>query len=495
MKRISAIILTLSIAIATSENAVAQDYNIMNYGAVNDTTKLSTDAINGAIGACNKKGGGKVIIPAGNFKSGTITLKDNVELYLERGATLYASTSQQDFPQQQQPSYRSQKDPGGWYALVYAEGATNIGISGKGTINGQGALQLPRAGLPHGDLDGRPRNLLFISCNNVTVEGITMLNAGIWNQHYLNCEDVQVNNIQVYNHSNRNNDGIDIDGCRRFTLANSIIDSDDDAIVLKSTGKAGCEDVTITNCIVSSFTNGIKCGTESTGGFKNIVINNCVVKKSKSDLPPVFGRTNIGITGVSLEIVDGGIMEGVMVDHIIIEGTECPIYVRLGNRARRYTANAPEPSFGIMRNVSVSNITAYNTGNYSCSITGVPGARIENITLHHIRLVNTGGVKKGDYITNAADVSEDEKGYPEPTAWKNLPTYGFFIRHVKNIILSDISLGSLQKEERVPVMGIDIDHFELYRLAVDGRNDKIMLPLQGVKQFSTEENVTVAADK
>ncbi len=494
MKLRISLILLLTFVLSR-QTVVAQNFNILDYGAVSDTTKLSTAAINNAVNACFGKGGGKVIIPPGRYKSGTIVLKDNVELYLERGATLYASTDQKDFPRQAQPVYRSQKDPGGWFALIYAESANNIGINGRGTIDGQGAKQLPRPGFPGGDLDGRPRNVLFISCKNVSVEGITMLNSGIWNQHYLNCEDVQVNNIRVFNHSNRNNDGIDIDGCRRFTLSNSIIDSDDDAIVLKSTGKAGCEDIAVTNCIVSSYTNGLKCGTESTGGFKNITMSDCVVKPSGSTTESVFGWSQIGITGISLEIVDGGIMEGVNVNNVVIEGTECPVYVRLGNRARKHTADAPPPPPGIMKNVTISNITAYNTGNYCSSITGVPGARIENIALNNIRFVNTGGVKAGDYTSDPGKVAEDEKGYPQPTVWKNLPGYGFFIRHVKDISLSNISFGSIKQDPRPPIIGIDIDNLSIQHLSIDKTTDTIDLHLKDVRRVVAEKNVKVISFK
>lgn len=111
----------------------------------------------------------------------------------------------------------------------------------KGTIDGKGKGRKGRISGLGGDRNGRPRNILFISCKDVHVEGITMRNSALWNQHYLNCEDVTIDHIKVYNHSNGNNDGIDIDGCRRFILSNSIIDSDDDGIVLKSTGTAPCE--------------------------------------------------------------------------------------------------------------------------------------------------------------------------------------------------------------------------------------------------------------
>ena len=450
--------------------AGGQQFNILNFGAVSDTNKLSTAAINKAINACFKAGGGKVIIPAGNFRSGTITLMDNVEIFLERGAVLYGSTRHKDFPRQSQPLYRSQKDPGGWYALIYAEGAKNIGITGFGTIDGQGAKQLPVPVSEKpviGDQDGRPRNILFISCKNVSVENITLLSSGIWNQHYLNCEDVMVNNIHVYNHSNRNNDGIDIDGCRRFVLSNSILDSDDDCITLKSTGAAACEDVTISNCIASSFCNAIKCGTESTGGFKNIVISNCIVKPSRCPTEPIFKTPRIGQTGIALEIVDGGVMDAVTVNNIVIEGTECPIFVRLANRARKHTEAAPEPPFGKMRNILISNVTAYNTGNYSSSITGVPGARIENIALNNIRIINKGGLKEGAYTSDFTKVTEHEKDYPEPGKWGNLPSYGFFIRHVNDISLSGIMLGSLEKETRIPVVADDVNNLFISHLQAD----------------------------
>jgi polygalacturonase len=484
MKLIVHIFLFLVIIIA-SQPVMAQ-YNILDYGAKSDTSQLSTEAINKAIATCNSKGGGRVVVPAGNYKSGTIVLKSNVDFHLESGAVIYASTDTNDITRRAQPVYRSQKDHGGWYALLYAEGETNIRITGYGTINGQGAKQIPRS--PNGgDLDGRPRNLLFISCSNMLVDGITMLNAGIWNQHYLNCEDVQISNLRVYNHSNRNNDGLDIDGCRRVVVSNCIIDSDDDAIVLKSTGKAGCENVAITNCIVSSFTNAIKCGTESTGGFRNINIGNCIVKRSESKVPPIFGRTNIGISGISLEIVDGGIMEGVQVHDIVIEETECPIYVRLGNRARKHNSDAPAPPLGTMRNISITNITAYNTGNYTASITGVNAAKIENISLSRIRLVNRGGLKPGEFIAKVDSVIEDEKGYPEPTVWKNLPVYGLFMRHIKNISITDLSLVSMQYDPRPAFAAIDIDHLSMAQVKVENSSSPPGLIKRNVKKLETRD--------
>jgi polygalacturonase len=296
------------------------------------------------------------------------------------------------------------------------------------------------------------------------VEGISMRNAGIWNQHYLNCEDVVVDKINVYNHANRNNDGIDIDGCRRFTLSNSTFDTDDDAIVLKSTGAAGCEDVVITNCIVSSFCNAIKAGTESTGGFKNISISNCIIKRSTNAHPPIYGTAK-GIAGLSLEIVDGGVMDGVSISNITIEGTDCPLFVRLGNRARKHTKDAPQPPVGTMRNIVINNVVAYNTGNYSSSITGIPGHYVENLSLSNVQFFNKGGLKQGEYIADINKVKEDEKGYPQPTVWKELTSSGLFIRHAKNIQIRGLMLSSEQPDPRTPVIAVDVEGLQIQSIA------------------------------
>lgn len=257
----------------TKEHGRTGEFNILDFGATRDTMMVHTKAINEAIESCYRQGGGRVVIPPGKFKTGTIFLKDNVELHLDNGACLYASEDYADFPIQPRAAYRSLKDAGGWSALIYAVGARNIAVTGKGVIDGRGKGRKGRVGGVPGDADGRPRNILFISCKGVRISGISMRNSALWNQHYLDCEDVIVEHIHVFNHCNGNNDGIDIDGCRRFILSDSVIDSDDDGIVLKSTGLAPCEDVVINNCIVSSFANAIKCGTESTGGYKLSLIH------------------------------------------------------------------------------------------------------------------------------------------------------------------------------------------------------------------------------
>lgn len=442
-------------------------------------------AIQKAIDTCWKAGGGKVLVPAGLYKSGTIVMKDNVELHLESGAQLVASTDYNDFKVFPPTDYRSLKDAGGWVALIYADGAKHISITGRGVIDGRGRGRKGMVSGVAGDCNGRPRNILFISCSDVTVKDITLRNSAMWNQHYLNCEDVLISGIRVWNHCNGNNDGIDIDGCRRLVLSNSIIDSDDDGIVLKSTGLAPCEHVLVTGCVVSSFANAIKLGTESTGGFRGIMISDCIVKPSANKGTRIIKSTPSGITALSLELVDGGVMDGVTVNNLQIDGTECPLYIRLANRGRKYIPEAPQPQVGVMRNIHISNINARNVGNFCSSITGIPNHKIENITLSNISITNRGGLKKGAYRTvdddmgirhdtgkklffdkywkSVDEVKEDEKGYPQPTVWGNLPCYGLFIRHVEHVKISNIELKSDGEEPREALLADDVES-----LIIDG---------------------------
>ena len=423
-----------------------QAFNILTYGAVEGGKALNTEAIQKAVDACANAGSGRVVVPAGIWLTGTIVMKDHVELHLSAGATVLGSTKHADYPTFN-PEYRSHKDINGFNALIYAEKAKNIAITGTGTIDGQGKHQLPREGKQYvSDKDGRPRNILFISCQKIRVEGITMLNSGCWNQHYLNCEDVIVDRVNVYNHANRNNDGIDIDGCRRFVLSNSTFDADDDGICLKSTGPAACEDITITNCVVSSHCNAIKTGTESTGGFKRVTISDCSVKPSASK-EKVFGRKE-GITGITVGCVDGGICEDINISNIKIEGTQVPIFVRLGKRNRPYTDGAKVTKDSTMSGISISNITATGCGNWGCAILGLPGNRIKGLQLHNINITFAGGGTEKD---RQIIVKEKPRTYPQSTYWRKLPVYGLFIRNADQVSLKNLDLQVAKKDQRSPI--------------------------------------------
>lgn len=425
--------------------AKAADYNIVNYGAVNDTTQLSTSAVQKAIDDCSAAGGGRVVVPTGNYKIGTIILKSNVHMHLEQGATLYGSTDLKDYLPMK-TDYVSLRTQTETIQLIFADKATNVVIDGFGTIDGRGRSFKKLSWNDEGIT--RPHLLRFIQSSDITLRDITLKNSGCWMQHYLACDRVKIDGIKVFNRNNYNNDALDLDGCHEVVVSNMFADSDDDAITLKSTSPRLCENIRIADCVVSSHCNAIKLGTETNGGFRNINISGIVVKPSYDQKEKFFGQW-IGSSAISLEIVDGGVMENVNVSDITIEGTESPIFVRLANRARGYKEGVPVTKVGKINGIHLSNIQIRNAGCMGCSITGIPGHEVENVWLNNITIHHKGGVTAADMAKiNESIKDEKEKEYPESTMWGNLPAKGFFVRHARNIKFNNIEVITEQPDVR-----------------------------------------------
>ncbi len=420
-------------------DAAAADYNITAYGAVNDTTRLSTAAVQRAIDECSQAGGGRVVVPTGGYKIGTIVLKSNVNLHLEHGATLYGSTDLADY-RPMKSDYVSLRTQTETIQLVYADNADNVVIDGYGTIDGRGRSFKKLSWNDEGIT--RPHLLRFIQSRDVTVKDITLRNSGCWMQHYLACDRVRIDGIKVKNRNNYNNDALDIDGCHDVVVTGMIADSDDDAITLKSTSPRMCENVTITGCVVSSHCNAIKLGTETNGGFRNINISGICVKPSEDQTSQYFGLPR-GISAVSLEIVDGGVLENVSVSGITVEGTESPIFVRLGNRGRGYYEGQVINEVGRIRDVKIDNVIVRNAGNTGCSVTGLPGHPVENVRLSNILVCHKGGAEK-----TPVPADEKEKDYPEATMWGTLPAKGFFVRHARGVVFDNVEIRTDEPDER-----------------------------------------------
>ncbi|MBN1144882.1 MAG: hypothetical protein JXA72_10690 [Bacteroidales bacterium] len=444
------IIITAFVWFFLNETIQAKEYNILNYGAIPDTAVLSTQAIQKAIDECTANGGGRVIIPSGRYKTGTIVIKSNVGIYLEHGAVLYGSKNLADYLPLK-PEYVSLRTQEATVQLIYAENARNISITGYGEIDGQGSSFKKMSWNDEGIT--RPHLLRFITCAHVNVENLTLRNSGCWMQHYLACEEVQLRGLRIFNRNNFNNDGIDIDGCRNVTISDILSDSDDDGITLKSTSPKPCENITITNCVISSRCNAIKLGTETNGGFRNVAISNCVIKPSQMLAPSFYGNT-LGTSGISLEIVDGGTMQGVTINNIRIEGTESPIFIRLANRGRPYKKDLEIIHTGTLQDVSISQVRIYNAGNTGCSITGLPGSPVTNIRMGNICFEQAGGRTAEDINR---EIPEMPKDYPEATMFGPLPAYGFFIRHARNISFSEMEF-AFQKDDPRPALYLnDVD--------------------------------------
>ena len=474
-KRCVVSVLLGTLAILSARGAFAEGGAVLitGHGAVGDGMALNTEAIQAAIDACAEAGGGTVRIPAGRFVTGTVFMKSQVRLYLDMGAVLLGSTDVADYPLTL-CAYPSRSDCYTARALIWGEGLENIAIAGPGTLDGQGtafegkeataeelaeitrALDAQGRYTPKAAYYNRPYLIRFISCRNVRIEEVRLRNSAMWMQQYLNCEYLHVRGIHVINHVAHNNDMIDIDGCRFVIVSDCFGDTSDDALTLKSTGAAATEHVVITNCILSSHCNALKMGTESAGGFRDIAISNCVIKRSAA--PEVIAGRAEGLGGIALEIVDGGTMERVAISNMTIEGYTAPIFLRLGNRARPPRASDPKPSVGVMRDISLANIVATGASPTGCAIAGLPGNPIENLSISNVRISFTGG---GHAVPDDHVVPEWEGRYPESTMFGMLPAYGFYIRHGRDIALSQIVLNCEQPDARPAVVCEDLENLRV----------------------------------
>jgi len=422
-------------------------YDVSDYGAKGNGQTLCTEAIQKAIDACAADGGGTVYLPPGRFVSGTLELKSGVTLRLAAGCTLAGSTNLRDYPVRV-PAYRSYTDNYTDKSLIYAEKAEQIGITGRGVIDGQGAAF-------KGPYKVRPYLIRVIECRDVVVEDLTIKDSPMWVQHYLACDDVRISGITVKSHVNHNNDGIDIDSCHRVTISGCNVDSGDDAIVLKSTSARVCKDVTVSGCVLRSTCNALKMGTESNGGFQNVVLTGCAIHNTR-------------LAGVALEIVDGGTMDRVVVSDITMDGVGAPIFVRLGNRARPFKEQMEKPGLGALRNVTIANIEARGANVTGCAIAGLPEARIENLTLDNIRLSFAGG---GTSAEAKREIPEHPTRYPEYSMFGRLPAYGFYCRHVDGLTMRNVQLELVRADERSAVVFSDVANAAIDQLDAEPASD------------------------
>lgn len=481
----STFVLTGLVCLICSTVGIGQDYNIMDYGAKSDTTYLSTHEIQAAIDDAFNHGGGRVVFPAGSYKSGSIILKDNVELHISLGAIWYGSKDIRDY-QQIKISYVSLRTNEKTRQLIFAEQAQNIAITGFGTIDGQGEV-FKKAGNNDEGIE-RPHLIRFSECQDVRIFDVTLRNAGAWMQHYLASERVYIRGIKVFNRANYNNDGIDIDGCNLVTISDVVIDSDDDGITLKSTSDRLCENIVITNSIISSHCNAIKLGTETNGGFKNITISNCTIKPSE-----VKGKIYYGVRGgksaISLQIVDGGTMDGITISNVFADSAHVPLFIRLGNRARPYREDTPVTMVGTIRNISINHFQALNAQKTGSSILGIPGHPIENVKLSNLSFSYAGG---GTVEESLRKVPEMIDAYPEAINFGPLNAFGLNIRHANNIEIHNSHFITSKMDHRPSVYLEFADNVFLNGLHLNGAGKReasiFFLNSKGLKVLNTVSN-------
>jgi polygalacturonase len=465
-------------------------YNVRNFGAKGDGSSIDSEPVNEAIEAAASAGGGTVYFPAGHYKCFSIRLKSNISLYLDQGAVIIGAkpigSVHYDDPEPN-TSYDAYQDFGHnhWKnSLIWGIGLHNISIVGQGMIWGEGLVR--NANEPK---DGGNKAIAFKNCYNVNLQNFSVLHGGHFALLATGVDNLAINNLKI----DTDRDGFDIDCCKNVFISNCLVNSPtDDAICLKSSFALGyakpTENVTIANCQVSGYMEGtlldgtfkkadknytgkiatgrIKFGTESNGGFKNIAISNCIFNYSR---------------GLALETVDGALLEDIAITNITMRDIgNAPLFIRLGARMR-----GPDTiAIGQCHRIIISNLIAYNVdANQGAIISGIPGHDLEDIQLNNIRIYYKGGGLKS---YSSRIVPEFEKDYPEPYLWNIMPSYGFFIRHVKNLKMHDVEVSYSQQDWRPPFILQDVSDADIHNIRLEKE--------QGIPSFLLKNATDLSLD-
>ncbi len=494
-------------------------FDVKSFGATGDGKTPDTAAINKSIDAAASAGGGTVIFPAGNYLSYSIHLKSNITLQLESGATIVGADPAADgaggYDLAEPNRWDMYQDFGHSHfhnSLIWGEGIENIAIVGTGRIWGKGLTRGAGAQTP----GVGNKSISLKNCHNVLLRDFSILHGGHFGILATGVDNLTIDNLKI----DTNRDGMDVDACRNVRISNCYVNSPwDDGICLKadySLGRAKqTEYVTITNCYVSGcweegtlldgtykkfgpdvrvpHTGRIKFGTESNGGFRNITISNCVFE---------------GCQGLALESVDGAILEDVTVTNISMRDiASAPIFMRLGNRMRG-PDNTP---VGTLKRVIISNLVCSNSvSRLGSIISGIPGHQIEDVKISNIQILHQGGGTKEDA---AYQPPEYEDTYPEPTMFvagprpngrgpdgrwvpegqgrggagrgpaapgttggrggaggpvtlHNMPSHGFYVRHVKGIQFDNIEIRTEKDDLRPAFVLNGVEDADFFRIKV-----------------------------
>lgn len=394
IRSLTAALLLTAANLFANENNSPGIFNALDFGAKGDGTNDDTAAVQKAVDACATNGGGQVVLPGGKiFLTGAITLRNDVDFHLMRGAVLKGSPRWQDY--------------GEAGALLFAKDATNLTISGDGVIDGNdhavwqqladeeagGDVNKPgwwpqsfcgvwwpfgRSADDKSLAPGRPMQIILIGCHQVHLRDISIRNAPSWTVHPAGCDDLVIDGISILNDWNvPNNDGIDLDHCRNVRVANCHIDTADDGIVLKNTPNFAAygrsENITVTGCTIASRSCALKLDEAyAPPGIRNVVFDACMIYRSNR--------------GLCIQSRDEGDIENILFSNMTIEtrlqphkwwGAGEPIHI--SNLPRH-----PDTKLGHVRQIRFSNILC--KGECGIYLRGSTNQPIEDVVFDNVRV-------------------------------------------------------------------------------------------------------------
>lgn len=459
------IALALVVQVLFASLACAQEatFDVRRYGAAGDGRQKDTAAIQRAIDAAASHGG-VVLLSGGSFLSGTLTLKSNITLRIDAGATLLGSAELGD--------YRKNR----WLALIEARKQQHIAITGPGTIDGQGAAlaadveRQAKAGKIADPLEhnrpnetNRPQLIELVDCSNVSVSNVTLKDSSCWVETYQNCDNLKLDHVTVRSTAFWNNDGIDLVDCRNASVTHCDVDSADDGICLKSGEGHACENIVISDCKVRSSASAFKFGTSSHGGFKHIRVRGLQIHDTFR-------------AAIALESVDGAVIEDIDIADVQAKNTGAAIFIRLGHR------NKKGPP-GTVRDVRISDVSVEVPAGppdagyplagpavkaphnlFPSSIVGLPDHRIAGVTIKNVAITFAGGGRRdvADVpLDKLSSIPERADRYPEFSMFGELPAWGFYVRHAEGIKFENVTLRTAKPDYRSAFVFDDADRISL----------------------------------
>lgn len=401
----------------------AKDFSIIKYGAKGDGTTDCTEAFKKAIEACNKAGGGRVVVPEGDFLTGAIHLKSNVNLYVSDKATIKFSTD----PNKYLPVVFTRFESTECYnysPLIYAFGQENIAITGKGKLDGQAddtnwwkwkgsrdpsaknqtasvkmLTKMGDDGVPVAQRilgDGhymRPNFIQFIKCKRILIDGLTIVRSPMWEINPVLSESITVQNVKI-NSLGPNNDGCDPECCKNVLIKNCDFSTGDDCIAIKSGRNADgrrvnvpSENIVIQNCRMNDGHGGVVIGSEVSGSVRNVYAENCVM-----DSPNLDRALRIKTNSVR-----GGTIENVYMRNIKVgQVTEAVVLVSF-----KYQEGDTGKFTPIVRNIYVSNVTSEKS-NYGLFLDAYERSPVTNVVIENCKF---NGVKSDNLLNFTKDLT------------------------------------------------------------------------------------------
>ena len=423
-------------------------------GDVDETEKWQA-----AIDSAAAEGGGRIMVPPGVHRVGGLILRSNVELHLEAGAELNAVTGLENYKQVELPH-----SEGVWSAIVMGIGVTNVAITGKGVINGRGGTwpEPTKEDFRRGHQEGlRPRGIFLADAKDVRLSDFTLKDAACWGVVLKACEDVVARRVRIDSHANWNNDGFDIEA-RNVLIEDCEADTGDDAFVIKSNDpKFVCENIVFRRCTARGQANAFKIGTATHGIVRNVRyedircdVGRRICTKLEDGTPMrllsfhytchVTERYPTGcmLCGLAFECVDGGAVEGVVVDGMeLVDGVREPIFVRSDMRqVGMHSVRTKPNTLNRLRNIRISNVRGNAMGPYASAIVGVDGFRIEDVLLKDIDITVTGAGEETSRKALETPVPYKFDCYPTPDIfWPHIfPAYGLYVDRADNVRLENV---------------------------------------------------------